>query len=80
MEYICELTRLLRTKSTIRYRPPKGTEGLDRNTVKGKSLSPFPPAKTKASILGYITETSVQHLLSLNRTNTDAGRLASPEN
>ncbi len=30
-----EFTRLLRTKSTIRYRPPKGTAGLARSRVSG---------------------------------------------
>src|SRR4030067_1957737 len=64
------LTRVLRTKSTILHRPPKGTEGLDRNAFRGNSLSPFPPAKTKASILGYINETSVQQFLSLKHTNS----------
>jgi hypothetical protein len=52
MEYTCELTRLLKTKSTILYRPPNGTDGLERNTVSGKSRSPLPPARTNARIFG----------------------------
>src|SRR5438477_11094823 len=46
-----ELIRLLRTKSTMRYRPPKGTAGLARSLVNGYSRDPLPPARTKASTL-----------------------------
>src|SRR5262245_12146771 len=38
--------RLLSTKSTIRYLPPKGTAGLARSLVSGYSRVPFPPART----------------------------------
>src|ERR1035437_7362040 len=46
MELIPELIKLLRTKSTIRYLPPKGTAGLARSRVRGKSRLPLPPAST----------------------------------
>src|SRR5580704_729208 len=38
--------KLLRTKSMIRYLPPKGTAGLARSRVRGKSRVPLPPART----------------------------------
>src|ERR1700693_5575022 len=38
--------KLLRTKSTIRYLPPKGTAGLARSRVRGKRRVPLPPAST----------------------------------
>src|SRR6202050_3376504 len=41
-----ELMKLLRTKSIIRYFPPKGTAGLARSLVKGKRRVPLPPAST----------------------------------
>ena len=38
-----ELTRLLSTKSTILYLPPKGTDGFERNEVSGgKASHPCP--------------------------------------
>src|ERR1035437_5151964 len=46
MELIPELMKLLRTKSMIRYLPPKGTAGLARSRVRGKSRVPLPPART----------------------------------
>src|SRR4030042_5133200 len=49
---MCEFTRLLRTKSTILYLPPNGTDGFERNAVNGKSLSPLPPARTNARTFG----------------------------
>src|ERR1019366_2323762 len=41
-----ELMKLLRTKSMMRYFPPKGTAGLARSLVSGYSRVPFPPAST----------------------------------
>src|SRR6266849_8846922 len=41
-----ELMKLLSTKSTTRYLPPKGTAGLARSLVSGKSRVPLPPART----------------------------------
>src|SRR5580658_14521 len=41
-----ELMKLLRTKSMIRYLPPKGTAGLARSFVNGNNLVPLPPAST----------------------------------
>src|SRR6202795_1544910 len=46
MGLIPELMKLLRTKSTIRYLPPKGTAGLARSRVRGKRRVPLPPAST----------------------------------
>src|ERR1700686_2252341 len=46
MELIPELMKLLRTKSMIRYLPPKGTAGLARSRVRGKRRVPLPPART----------------------------------
>ena len=37
--------KLLSTKSTIRYLPPKGTAGLARSLVSGKRRVPLPPAR-----------------------------------
>src|SRR5208337_672260 len=51
MEWIPELTKLLRTKSIIRYLPPKGTAGLARSRVRGWSRVPCPPAITNATVL-----------------------------
>src|ERR1039458_462918 len=42
--------KLLRTKSMIRYSPPKGTAGLARSRVRGKSRSPAPPASKTPSV------------------------------
>src|SRR3984893_5307471 len=41
-----ELMRLLRTKSMMRYLPPKGTAGLARSCVSGYRRLPLPPART----------------------------------
>src|ERR1700691_3752556 len=41
-----ELMKLLRTKSMMRYFPPKGTAGLARSLVSGYNRVPFPPAST----------------------------------
>src|ERR1044071_1342190 len=41
-----ELTKLLSTKSMMRYFPPNGTAGLARSLVSGYSRVPFPPAST----------------------------------
>src|SRR5579872_164671 len=41
-----EFTKLLSTKSTMRYFPPKGTAGFARSLVSGESRVPFPPART----------------------------------
>src|ERR1035438_2701982 len=41
-----ELTRLDRTKSTMRYWPPNGTAGLARSFVSGYRRVPLPPAST----------------------------------
>ncbi len=41
-----ELMQLLRTKSMMRYGPPKYTAGLARSLVSGASRSPAPPAST----------------------------------
>src|SRR5579859_826803 len=49
MEWMPEFTKLLRTKSTMRYLPPKGTAGLARSRVRGKSRVPLPPASTMPS-------------------------------
>src|SRR5262249_13065486 len=38
--------KLLRTKSTMRYLPPKGTAGFARSLVSGYRRVPFPPART----------------------------------
>src|SRR6188472_2895777 len=43
-EVMDELTKLLRTKSMMRYFPPKGTAGLLRTSVSGRRRSPLPPA------------------------------------
>src|SRR5271166_6308672 len=53
MEWIPELTKLLRTKSMILYLPPKGTAGVARSRVRGKSLVPLPPASTMPRTRGY---------------------------
>src|SRR3972149_256642 len=45
-----ELTKLDRTKSTIRYFPPKGIAGLPRSRVRGWRRSPRPPAKMNPGI------------------------------
>src|SRR5262245_16312691 len=44
-----ELTKLDRTKSTMRYLPPKGTAGLARSRVRGYRRVPLPPARTRPS-------------------------------
>src|SRR5262245_50398794 len=41
-----ELMQLLRTKSMIRYGPPKYTAGFARSLVSGNKRSPAPPAST----------------------------------
>jgi hypothetical protein len=41
-----ELIQLLSVKSMSRYLPPNGTAAFDRSPVKGRSLSPTPPAIT----------------------------------
>ena len=41
--------RLLRTKSMMRYLPPKGTAGLARSCVSGNKRLPLPPARTNAT-------------------------------
>src|ERR1700683_379490 len=41
-----ELMKLLRTKSMMRYLPPKGTAGFARSLVSGYNRVPFPPAST----------------------------------
>src|SRR5580765_5506381 len=41
-----ELMQLLRTKSMMRYGPPKYTAGLARSLVSGYRRSPAPPART----------------------------------
>ena len=53
MDRIPELTKLERTKSTMRYRPPNGTAGFARSAVSGCKRSPLPPARTipKTSIV-----------------------------
>src|SRR3970040_1965895 len=43
-----ELMKFDRTKSMIRYLPPKGTAGFARSLVKGCSRSPRPPARITA--------------------------------
>jgi hypothetical protein len=63
---MCELIRLLKTKSTIRYLPPKGTDGFERKAVRGKSLSPFPPASTNARVFGYAITPPVTLCLIMN--------------
>src|SRR5579859_3275032 len=49
MDCTPEFTELLRTKSMMRYLPPKGTAGLERSCVSGCRRSPLPPASTTAS-------------------------------
>ena len=44
-----ELMQLLRTKSMMRYGPPKYTAGFARSRVSGASRSPAPPASTITS-------------------------------
>src|SRR3990172_2581854 len=39
----------------MRYLPPKGTAGLLRSRVSGKSRSPLPPARMKASTRARVT-------------------------
>src|SRR5713101_6352789 len=56
-----ELIKLLRTKSTMRYFPPKGTAGLARSLVSGYRRVPFPPARTIPSTRSRIV--SSQRLL-----------------
>src|ERR671938_429239 len=46
-----ELAKLERTKSMMRYRPPKVTAGLERSCVSGASRRPSPPARIMASVL-----------------------------
>src|SRR5579871_2286439 len=43
------LMQLDSVKSTMRYRPPKGTAGLARSRVKGSSRVPLPPARIKVN-------------------------------
>ena len=43
-----ELTQLLRTKSMMRYLPPKGTAGFARMLERMESRSPSPPARMTA--------------------------------
>src|SRR6266540_1972376 len=50
-----ELMKLLRTKSMIRYLPPKGTAGLARSLVSGWRRVPFPPASTIPSTRSCIS-------------------------
>ncbi len=45
-----ELAKLLRTKSMMRYRPPKGTAGLALSCVSGASRLPSPPARIMARV------------------------------
>ena len=45
--------KLLRTKSMIRYLPPKGTAGLARSRVRGNSRVPLPPASTTPNTRMY---------------------------
>src|SRR5271154_1191300 len=59
MEKMPELMRLLRTKSTMRYFPPKGTDGLERSRVRGNKRLPLPPARTNATILRRILTSSL---------------------
>src|ERR1700737_3996123 len=59
MEKMPELMRLLRTKSTMRYFPPKGTAGLERSRVRGNKRLPLPPARTNATILRRILTSSL---------------------
>src|SRR3954447_1814988 len=47
--------KLLRTKSTMRYFPPKGTAGLARSFVSGYSRVPLPPARTIPSTRNRIS-------------------------
>src|SRR5271157_1435174 len=53
---IPELMKLLRTKSTILYLPPKYTAGFARSLVSGWSLDPSPPAMIIPRTLGYPTD------------------------
>src|SRR5689334_17675978 len=46
-----ELTQLLRTKSMMRYLPPKITAGLARSSERILNRSPCPPARISARIL-----------------------------
>src|SRR3569832_2231533 len=45
-----ELMKLLSTKSTMRYRPPKGTAGFERSAVRGCMRLPSPHAMINAKI------------------------------
>src|SRR5580692_5133972 len=42
--------QLDRVMSIMRYWPPKGTAGFARSRVRGKSLSPAPPASSTPSV------------------------------
>ena len=48
------LTKFDKTKSIKRYEPPKGTAGLARSAVKGKSRFPSPPARTMDRTCGWL--------------------------
>src|SRR2546422_10127280 len=50
-----ELTKLLSTKSAIRYLLPNGTAGLLRSFVNGWSRSPLPPARMRPRTRGWVT-------------------------
>src|SRR5215831_13875002 len=46
-----ECRQLLRVKSMMRYRPPKGTAGLALSAVNGCRREPAPPAKMMLIVL-----------------------------
>src|SRR3990172_5118641 len=48
-----ELTQLLRTKSMMRYLPPKGTAGFARMLERMESRSPSPPARLEVRVPGH---------------------------
>src|SRR5277367_2970080 len=49
-----ELMQLLTGISTMRYLPAKGTAGLERSLVRGKSRVPAPPPMTIARVFSVI--------------------------
>src|SRR5574341_959484 len=53
MAITSEFTKLLSTKSMMRYLPPNGTAGLVRKSVSGANRSPRPPAMIMARMRGW---------------------------
>jgi hypothetical protein len=58
-------------KSIIRYTPPKGTAGFALSFVRGKSLSPLPPAIINVKTLStFILQTGIYYTTNLEEMQT----------